>query len=86
MKRREFIGTTATAMLAAILSGYASADGAFAAKQRIAMVGTGIRGTRFWGEALNNTFGDMVEFVGLCDKNPGRVAYCKERMSLPDIH
>lgn len=80
MKRREFLGTSATAMMGAILASYSSANGSPVPKQRIAMVGTGIRGTRFWGEALNNVFGDVVEFVGLCDKNPGRVAYCKERM------
>src|SRR5918993_660227 len=82
MKRREFIETSAAAMMGAILASYADASGNLPAKKRIAMVGTGIRGTRFWGEALNANFGDLVEFVGLCDINPGRVEYCKERMKV----
>lgn len=82
MKRREFLETTGMAMMGAILANHASAYGPDTKKVRVAMVGTGIRGTRFWGEALLNNFGDKVEFVGLCDKNPGRVAYCKERMKV----
>ena len=62
MKRRDFLETSAAAMMTAILGTYAQANGAIA-KKRIAMVGTGIRGTRFWGEALNREFGDLVEFV-----------------------
>lgn len=82
MKRREFIETTAAAMMGAILATYAPANGLPFVKKRIAMVGTGIRGTRFWGESLINNFGELIEFVGLCDINPGRVAYCKERMKV----
>jgi len=52
------------------------------AKKRVVMVGTGIRGVRFWGEALLANFGDLIEFVGLCDINEGRVAYAKERMQV----
>src|SRR5687767_10425573 len=81
MKRREFIETTAAAMIGTILGTYANASG-IVDRKRIAMVGTGIRGTRFWGETLNNNFGDLIEFVGLCDVNPGRVEYCKERMKV----
>lgn len=78
MNRREFIETSAAAMMGAILATYS--NGMPTAKKRIAMVGTGIRGTIFWGDALNQKFGDMIEFVGLCDINPGRVEYAKERM------
>lgn len=42
-------------------------------KQRLALVGTGIRGTSFWGRTILQNFGDVVEFVGLCDINPGRL-------------
>lgn len=80
MKRRDFIETSAAAMMGAILATYS--NGSPTAKKRIAMVGTGIRGTMFWGVALIEKFGDMVEFVGLCDINPGRVEYCKERMKV----
>ncbi len=64
--------------MGAILATY-SQGGAPMAKKSIALVGTGIRGTIFWGAALNEKFGDLIEFVGLCDINPGRVAYAKAK-------
>lgn len=46
------------------------------------MVGTGIRGMRFWGDTVNKNYSDIVEFVGLCDLNEGRMQYAKERMKV----
>ncbi|GHT37585.1 4,5-dihydroxyphthalate dehydrogenase [Bacteroidia bacterium] len=43
-----------------------------AGKLKLAMVGTGSRGTSMWGSGLRR-YADRVEFVGLCDMNPGRV-------------
>ena len=37
------------------------------------MVGTGIRGTTMWGRDLMKAYPDYIEFVGLCDKNEGRL-------------
>jgi len=37
------------------------------------MVGTGGRGTSMWGSDLMKRYPDRIEFVGLCDTNPGRV-------------
>ena len=37
------------------------------------MVGTGVRGLGMWGKPVLEEFGEVVEFVGLCDINPGRV-------------
>ena len=37
------------------------------------MVGTGDRGLGMWGAPVLKEFGDQIEFVGLCDINPGRV-------------
>jgi predicted dehydrogenase len=42
------------------------------------MVGTGSRGTSMWGRGLMQRYADSVEFVGLCDVNPGRVEVGKE--------
>ena len=42
------------------------------AKQRVALVGTGIRGTSFWGRRVAHNYSNEIEFVGLCDKNEGR--------------
>lgn len=43
------------------------------AKLRIALVGTGIRGNSFWGRSVARNYGNELEFVGLCDRNEGRV-------------
>lgn len=48
------------------------------AKRRLALVGTGIRGVNLWGRTLLSEYGDVVELVGLCDVNPGRLAFAKE--------
>lgn len=42
-------------------------------KLRIALVGTGGRGTSMWGRDILKSYPDYLEFVGLCDKNEGRV-------------
>jgi predicted dehydrogenase len=51
-------------------------------KQRLALVGTGSRGIGMWGTSVIAQFGDIVEFVGLCDINPGRVAYARDAMKV----
>lgn len=47
-------------------------------KLRIVLVGTGIRGTSFWGKRLVDEYSDILEFVGLCDINPGRLEFAKK--------
>ena len=44
-------------------------------KMKVAMVGTGVRGTSMWGRSVAQQYKDQVEFVGLCDNNPGRLEY-----------
>lgn len=51
-------------------------------KLRVAMVGTGGRGIGMWGTSVQAEYNDILEFVGLCDINPGRVAYAKQRMNV----
>jgi len=41
------------------------------------LVGTGIRGTSFWGKRLVEEYSDIIEFVGLSDPNAGRLEYAK---------
>jgi predicted dehydrogenase len=48
------------------------------AKLKIVLVGTGIRGITFWGKRLVDQYSDILEFVGLCDINPGRLAFGKK--------
>jgi predicted dehydrogenase len=48
------------------------------AKRRVALVGTGHRGTGMWGRELLAECGAWVEMVGLCDMNPLRVKRARE--------
>jgi predicted dehydrogenase len=80
MKRRHFIQNTGAALAGSMLVpplSFAQPQN----KMRVAMVGTGIRGITFWGKALLNAHSQNVEFVGLCDINPGRLAYAQKEIA-----
>ncbi|MCF7802974.1 MAG: Gfo/Idh/MocA family oxidoreductase [Candidatus Marinimicrobia bacterium] len=85
MDRREFITKSGTAaagvMLAPSLSGL-FAQASSVNKMKLAMVGTGHRGTGMWGKSVANQYGDYVEFVGLCDINSGRVEWARQHMGV----
>jgi len=51
-------------------------------KLKITLVGTGVRGTSFWGKRLVDEYADLLEFVGLCDINIGRLAYAQKYMGV----
>ncbi|SHN32383.1 Oxidoreductase family, C-terminal alpha/beta domain [Cyclobacterium lianum] len=51
-------------------------------KLRVTLVGTGVRGTSFWGRRLVEQYPDILEFVGLSDINPGRLEYALEYMKV----
>src|SRR4249919_3631949 len=70
MHRRTFLQQSATALAGTMVADSLMVPGP---KKRIAMVGTGVRGLGMWGEPVIREFGDSIEFVGLCDINPGRV-------------
>jgi predicted dehydrogenase len=57
-------------------------------KLKIALVGTGIRGMDFWGKRLNDQYSEILEFVGLCDINPGRLEYARNYIGVncPTFH
>lgn len=75
--RRKFL--TSISMLAASTAmPIAQFDFGTNAKLKIALVGTGIRGITFWGKRLVDQYSDILEFVGLCDINPGRLAFGKK--------
>jgi len=80
MHRRTFVKNTGTFAAASLLSPNVFAS-AFA-KKKVAMVGTGDRGTGMWGVPVIKEFAEIVEFVGLCDINPGRVETAKHFMKL----
>lgn len=81
LNRRKFIqntGILAASTMMAPLVGF----GARAPKRKVAMVGTGGRGIGMWGTSVQEAYNDILEFVGLCDINPGRVAYAKQQMKV----
>lgn len=77
--RRSFIATTGIAAAGSLISNPVSAivPPLQNKKRRIVLVGTGVRGSSFWGRRIAQQYSDLVEFVGLCDINPGRLEYAK---------
>jgi predicted dehydrogenase len=77
VNRRKFISTTGVAATGALLMNTLPSTARILAgsstKKRYAMVGTGHRGTGMWGKGAISDYSEYVEFVGLCDINPGRV-------------
>ena len=47
-------------------------------KKKVAMVGTGSRGNSLYGKFLKEEYGDVIEFVALCDINKGRLNFLKK--------
>ena len=83
MKRRDFLSTTAGAAVgASVISNPVGAAVAGKTKRRLVLVGTGVRGTSFWGKRIVQNYGDITEFVGLCDINPGRLELAKKYMEI----
>ena len=81
--RRQFIGTAGAVAAGALFVNPVTAmiSGA-KTKQKLALVGTGSRGTSFWGKSIIERYPNEIEFVGLCDINPGRVEYAKKYMGV----
>jgi predicted dehydrogenase len=79
--RRKFIQKTG-AIAAVTLLGSLNAFGQNGPRKKIAMVGTGARGLGMWGTSVKAEYDDILQFVGLCDINPGRVAYARRIMEL----
>lgn len=53
-----------------------------ASKTRVALVGTGVRGIGMWGSDIVRDYRDHIEFVGLCDKNLGRLETGREMIGV----
>ncbi len=72
VSRRKFIATTGAALAGTVLAtpAISSITSVVAGKKkRIAMVGTGHRGSGIWGKDVIDDYPDYIEFVGLCDIN-----------------
>ena len=70
--RRDFMKTAGTAAAGALLANSLPASARPNARRRYAIVGTGHRATGMWGKDLAARYSDVLEFVGLCDKNGKR--------------
>ena len=77
LSRRDFVAASTASALFASAPIFAAGQ-----RRRVALVGTGIRGTGFWGKYLNDNYSDVVNYVGLCDINPGRLEYALEYMGI----
>ncbi|MFZ4620925.1 MAG: Gfo/Idh/MocA family protein [Bacteroidota bacterium] len=83
--RRTFLARSSAMTLGAMMTSPISAIAELLVPGkplRIAMVGTGHRGTGMWGRDVVRTYGDKVNFVGLCDINPGRLEFAKNHMKV----
>lgn len=83
--RRSFLQRTSLLTAGAFAAQSASALAALLQpdrKLRLAMVGTGHRGSGMWGKDLLAAYGPLVTFVGLCDINPGRVRTAQRMMKV----
>ena len=80
MLRRNFLQQSSAALAGTIVA--PSLLHVSAAKKKIAMVGTGHRGLGMWGAPVIKEFKDEIEFVGLCDINPGRLETGRKMLNL----
>ena len=86
ISRRNFLASSGVALAGgALINPFAQAGATPAtitmqqsSKTKLALVGTGIRGIGAFGNSLIRRYPDKIEYVGLCDKNPGRVEAGKE--------
>lgn len=85
LNRRKFINRSgAIAMGSLVAPAFSTLASPFQPKSKLklALVGTGIRGNSFWGRRVARNYSNEIEFVGLCDKNEGRVKYATKMIGV----
>jgi predicted dehydrogenase len=84
MDRRNFLAKTSAAAAGSLLiNPLAAMETAGKAKKlKVAMVGTSGRGIGMWGKPVVKDYSDILEFVGLCDINPGRLETAKKKIGV----
>ena len=67
LTRKDFIRTTSGAVAGSMLINPLNAfsQRVTAQKTKLALVGTGVRGTSFWGRNIQQNYSDVAEFVGI---------------------
>jgi predicted dehydrogenase len=73
LNRREFIAAGAATLAACSTNAITQSR-----KLRMAIVGTGSRGSFTWGQEVVKGYSDVVDIVGLCDHNGKRVEVAKK--------
>jgi predicted dehydrogenase len=79
--RRKFLASLSMLAVSTVLPLNAFSFGPIN-KLKIVLIGTGIRGIGFWGKRLIDQYSDILEFVGLCDINPGRLEYARNYIGI----
>jgi len=79
--RRKFLKSISLLAAGTTVNFSAQAFG-FNRKLKVALVGTGIRGSTFWGKRLVDQYANVLEFVGLSDHNPGRLETVRNYMGV----
>jgi len=82
ISRRAFITNVSLLAASAAVAKSPINFGLNGRKLKVVLVGTGVRGTSFWGKRLVEQYSDSLEFVGLCDNNPGRLQFALEYMGV----
>lgn len=82
LNRREFVKVAGGAATATLIAANSAFGWAAPSRRRYAIVGTGVRSIGMWGRDLVKKYPDVLEFVGLGDINPKRVAIAKEMMGV----
>ncbi|MEN8229657.1 MAG: Gfo/Idh/MocA family oxidoreductase [Bacteroidota bacterium] len=84
MKRRKFLEKSSKAVIASTilpLNAFAvDSLNTASQKTKVALVGTGSRGSATWGKNLLDGYSQWVDMVGLCDINPKRMEYAKKHL------
>ncbi|WP_321286647.1 Gfo/Idh/MocA family oxidoreductase [uncultured Sunxiuqinia sp.] len=83
LNRRHFLGAAGTLTVGALLTNpVQSMARPASSKTKLALVGTGVRGTSFWGKNIVDNYSNEAEFVGLCDINLGRLQFALDYMGV----
>ena len=80
--RRSFLKSVSMLAAGTILPLNSFAFGLGEKKLKLCLIGTGVRGSSFWGKRLVDDYSDIIEFVGLVDHNPGRLKYAAGYMGV----
>lgn len=80
--RRSFLQSISMLTAGTVLPLSAFSFSSNDSKLRVILVGTGIRGSSFWGKRLVEQYSDILEFVALSDINVGRLEAVKAYMGV----